>query len=253
MILVAMNYANNILSTKMAENEFSSNKQFMHTTGIQMDDIAWTIGRTQTVSFSTKFGTVKFQELLLNYTFRVHTSSGWENLTVNGATGIILFNMPVRTYSLGNNYFERVPTSADGSFLQNGSSAPASQVFCEEKLPMHDGSYIRIAVVPTIRMLESNIKTSQQTSTNYFKFYLPTLETGARLYGSQSITMTGNGITKVTRSGVDQVIINVAFPNATSLGFDSSFFNFENISELKQLPSGSVVEFYIGKVQVTFG
>ena len=33
MILIAMSYANNILSMKMAENEYSTNKQFMQTTG----------------------------------------------------------------------------------------------------------------------------------------------------------------------------------------------------------------------------
>ena len=61
----------------MAENEFSTNKQFMQTTGQQIDDIAWTIGRTQTVSFSSKYGNVKFQEVALNYTFRIHTSSDY--------------------------------------------------------------------------------------------------------------------------------------------------------------------------------
>ena len=118
MILVAMSYANNILNAKMAQNEFSTNKQFMQTTGQQIDDIAWTVGRTQTISYSSKYGNVKFQEVALNYTFRVsHTSSGWENFTVSGQTGIILYNMPVSSYSLGNNYFERLPTNANSSFL----------------------------------------------------------------------------------------------------------------------------------------
>ena len=40
MILVAMTYANTFLDTRMAENEFSTNKQFMLTTGLQIDDIA---------------------------------------------------------------------------------------------------------------------------------------------------------------------------------------------------------------------
>ena len=79
MILVAMSYANNILSLKMAENEYSTNKQFMQTTGQQIDDIAWTVGRTQTITYSSKYGNVKFQDVALDYTFQVHTSSGWKN------------------------------------------------------------------------------------------------------------------------------------------------------------------------------
>ena len=47
MILVAMSYAENILSMKIAENEFSTNQQFMRTTGQQIDDIAW-INRSHT-------------------------------------------------------------------------------------------------------------------------------------------------------------------------------------------------------------
>ncbi len=72
MILVAMNFANNFLNMRMAENEFSANKQFMLTTGLQIDDIAWTIGRTQTVRYSSQFGSIKFQSSTLNYSFEVH-------------------------------------------------------------------------------------------------------------------------------------------------------------------------------------
>ena len=82
MILVAMSYANNILSAKVAQNEYSANKQFLQTTGQQIDDIAWTVGRTQTVSFSSRYGYVKFQEVALDYNFSVHTSSGWKYLTI---------------------------------------------------------------------------------------------------------------------------------------------------------------------------
>ena len=258
MILVAMSYANNFLNSGMAENEFSSNKQFMPTTGLQIDDIAWTIGRTQTVSYSSKFGNVEVQELALNYTFQVHTSSGWENLTAPVETGIILYNMPVSSYSMGNNYFERVPMSANSSFLLSGSSAPVSQVFCEEKLPMNDGSYTRIVVVPTLRVLNSTITGTQQNPTSYFKFYLPVLENGTNPYRSQSLTLTGDGITKMTWSKVDKVIISVSFPQAAS-GFDSSFFNFKsttvtlNSTSNPQIPPNSVVELYMGKVVVTIG
>jgi hypothetical protein len=254
MILVAMSYATNILNLKMAQNEYSTNKQFMQTTGQQIDDIAWTVGRSQTISYSCKEGNVKFQDAVLNYTFQIHTSSGWTNLTLSGKTGIILYNMPVSSYSLGDDYFERVPSNSNSSFLLSGASAPISQVLCEEKIPMSDGSYTRIALIPTMRVLASTV-----TSTNYFKFYLPDLENGINLYRSQSITLTGNGISKVIKSGVDQVKISVDYPNAEDLGFDSSFFNFKsstvtlNSTSTPRMNANSVVEFYVGKVVVAIG
>jgi hypothetical protein len=251
MILVAMGFANSFLDARMAENEFSTNKQFMLTTGLQIDDIAWTIGRTQTVRYSSKYGNMKFQSAAVNYTFEVDMGAGWVPVFAN-ATGMILFNIPVSTYSISNNYFERVLPSSNGSFLQEGPSAPVSQVFCVEKLPMKEGNYTRIVAVPSIRMLTSTIEGPEGTPTNYTKFYLPTLEPGTHLYRSQSITMTGNDITKIIRSGVNKVRINVTFPNV-DLGFDSNFFNFDHISETKTLSPGSVVEFYVGKVIVTLG
>ncbi len=254
MILIAMTFANNTLGSKMAQNEYNTNKQFMQTTGQQIDDIAWTVGRTQTITYSGNYGNVKFQKVALDYTFQVHTTSGgWQTLTLPGETGIILYNMPVGSYSLGTSYFERVPFGADSSFLQSDSTAPISQVICEEKLPMSDGSFTRIALVPTMRVLTSTVG-----SDSYLKFYLPNLENGTNLYRSQSITMTGDGISKVTMSHVDQVIITVSFPQA-SLGFDSSFFNFKsttitlNSASTPKLTSDSVVEFYVGKVVVTIG
>ena len=256
MILVAMGFANNFLDARMAENEFSTNKQFMLTTGLQIDDIAWTIGRTQTVRYSSKFGNMKFQSSALNYLVEVNgtgTDGEWEPLFPNGTvTGMILFNIPVSTYSISNNYFERISPASNGSFLQQGPSAPVSHVFCVEKLPMAEGNYTRIVVVSSIRMLNSTIAGPQQSATNYFKFYLPSLvPAGSNPYRSQSITLTGDSITKVIKSGVSQVRISVTYNEG--LGFDSDFFNFDHDTEIVDLPAGSVVEFYIGKVKVTLG
>jgi hypothetical protein len=252
MILVAMTYANTFLGARMAENEFSANKQFMYTTGLQIDDIAWTIGRTQTVRYSSDYGSVKYETLALEYTFEVSSDGvAWDTLFTN-STGMILFNIPASTYSLGNNYFERISPSSNGSFLQQGPSAPVTHVYCIEKLPMIEGNYTRIVVVPTIRMLNSTIVSPQAGSTNYFKFYLPTLVAGNSPHLSQSVTMTGNDIIKITSSGVSQVRITVTYPNSGT-GFDSGFFNFDHQSETVSLPAGSVVEFYIGKVIVSLG
>jgi hypothetical protein len=252
MILVAMGFANNFLDARMAENEFSTNKQFMLTTGLQIDDIAWTIGRTQTVRYSSQYGNMKFQSSALTYSFEVYNGTGWETLEdAEGLTGMILYNVPVVTYSISNNYFERIIPSSNGSFLQQGASAAVSNVFCVEKLPMNEGNYTRIVAVPSIRMLNSTIEGPEGTPTNYFKFYLPVLWTGNHRYNSQSITMTGEDIIKVIRSGVTQVRISVTYNEG--LGFDSDFFQFDHDIETIDLPAGSVVEFYIGKVIVTLG
>ena len=264
MILVAMTFANTFLGARMAENEFSTNKQFMLTTGLQIDDIAWTIGRTQTVRYSSKYGNMKFQSSALNYTFEVSADGvNWEILgEVEGLTGMIVYNVPVSIYTISNNYFERLMPSSNGSFLQKGPSAPVCHVFCVEKLPMDEGNYTRIVAVPSIRMLNSTIDSPSGGSTSYVKFYLPTLNAGTHLYMSQSITLTGSNITKVVRSGISHVRINVTFPNGlpdSTQGFDYDFFNFDHTidnyhaSETITLPDVSVVEIYVGKVIVTVG
>lgn len=253
LILVAMTFANTFLDSRLAENEFSANKQFMITTALQVDDIAWTVGRTQTVRYSSDFGNMKFQNSTLRYTFEVDDGTGFKTLFTQ-ETGIILFNIPVTSYSLGNNYFQRVSPMSNGSFLQEGPSAPVSEVICVEKLPMADGSYIRIAVVPTIRILQATIGSSTD-STKYVKFYLPALMNGTNKYLSQSVTLTGDSITKFTKSGIRQVRISVASTvGAAAAGFDSGFFNFDQVSKTISLSNpNSVVEFYVGNVLVRLG
>ncbi len=254
-ILVAMFYASGYLNRRMAENEFSANKQFMLTTGLQIDDIAWTIGRTQTVRYTTSYGNMQFQSLALNYTFEVYNGHEWSVLSAN-ETGMIMFTLPVTMYTMGNGYFERL-SSDDGAFVQSGPSAPVTSVYCIEKLPMRDGNYTRIVAVPSIRMLNSSITGSADVTTNYYKFYLPTLvRASASPYLSQAVSLTGTDIEKVIVSGISQVRITVAFPNGSPIstnGFDSDFFQFSTESQIIPLPANSVVELYIGKITVGLG
>jgi hypothetical protein len=252
LVLVTAAYANNFLDARMAENEFSANKQFMLTTGLQVDDVAWTIGRTQTVRYSSRYGNVKFEPSVLSYSFEVSYDDGltWD-LVLTNTTGIVLYNMPTSIITYGNNYFERIFPSSSDSFLQNGTSAPVVHVFAVEKLPMADGSYTRVVVAPSIRNLTSTVG-----ETTYVKFYLPSLSEGSNLYRSQSLTLTGSDVSKLTKSDVDKVRINVTFPYA-SQGYDSTFFNFESTSKVVNITDSpadsSVVEFYIGKVVVSLG
>jgi hypothetical protein len=200
-------------------------------------------GRTQTIRYSSRYGNVRFELSTLNYTFEVTTLSGQSDYT--WTTGIVLYNMPTSEITYGNNYFERIYPS-NSSFLLDGSAAPVTHVFAVEKLPMPDGSYTRIVVAPSIRMLSSTVG-----GTPYVKFYLPTLSNGSHLYRSQSITLAGNDVTKVTKSNVTQVKMSVTFPCASN-GFTQDFFNFTTPSTL-DFSANSVVEFYIGEVTVSLG
>jgi hypothetical protein len=266
MVLVTMVYTSSFLDRRMAENEFNTSKQFMLTTGLQIDDVAWTIGRTQTVRFSSKYGSVKLVGAVMSYSFEVNgsgTGGSWAALGGgNWSTGIISFNMPIQSYSLFNGY-NAILFPSNRSYLQGPSaSTPVSQVLVVEKLGMQEGNYTRIVAVPMIRMLNSTISGAAPQS--YYKFYLSTLAAGTNPYLSQSVTLTGAGITKLAIVGISQVRVNVTFPKAASDGFDYGFFTFNNTEVNPQTLQGyytrtynlavsSTVELYIANVTVSLG
>jgi hypothetical protein len=71
---VALVFANGLLWSRVAEGEFNSSKQLMHTAGLQIDDVAWTTGRTETVIYASQYGSVVLEPSVLNYTISVVTS-----------------------------------------------------------------------------------------------------------------------------------------------------------------------------------
>ena len=258
MVLVSMSYAQTYLSSSMAKNEFDTNKQFMLTTGLQIDDVAWMMGRTQTITYSSTYGSSEFvwnktaiESQPLSYSMEINNGSGWEPVDLSLKTGIILFNMPTTAYTLGNNYLDQL--SSNGSFLQEGPSAPVSDVYAIEKLPMSDGNFVRVAVVPSIRMLNTIVG-----SQSYVEFYLPLLKNGTNLNLSQSVTLTGQSVIQYVHSGVTGVRFTATFPLASE-GFDSGFFPFKNTLENDQytvtvnFPVPSTVEFFVGEVSVSLG
>jgi len=249
MLLVAIVFANNFLNARMAENEFSAVKQFMQTVGLQVDDVAWTTGRTQTVRYASKFGEVKFESSSLNYTVFVNDSPVAK---FNYTTGVLMFNMPISKYNMGNDYCERVFPSSDRSFLQIGTSAPVCHVFVIEKVPMNDGNYIRVVVAPSLRMLNTTITTGNVTK-NYFNFYLPILNQGTHPRNSQSVTIVSTSIAVRTENAVNKVKIHAEFPKSASAGFGSDFFKFDAVDEEVDVPDGSIMEFYTGEVTVSLG
>jgi hypothetical protein len=243
MLLVTVVFANNYLNARMAENEFNEMEQFMQTVGLQIDDVAWTVGRTQTMSYASQYGQIAFQSVTLNYALYVN-SINIQNFT----TGALFFNMPISSYNIANNYTELVSPTSYSSFLQAGPSAPVSHVFVIERVPMNDGNYIRIVVAPSIRMLTSTIATA-----SYYNFYLPLLQpSGNNLHVSQSVTLTAVAFNVQTVQNASNITITVGFPQS-ALGFDSTFFDFNSSLVNEQVPAGSYVEFYTGNVTVSMG
>jgi uncharacterized membrane protein (DUF485 family) len=246
LLIVTIAFANNFLDARLAENEFTAMEQFMQTVGLQVDDVAWIIGRTQTIRYASKYGQVNFENEALVYSVYVD-----DVLFANYSVGLLLFNMPVSKYSIGNNYYENIFPS-DRSFLQEGTSAPVSYVYARERLPMLDGSFIRVVVTPIIRMLNSTISMSGIEENNYFKFYLPILSNGTSPYHSQSVTLTGKDVLVKTEDNVNEVEIRISFPRLDEF-FDSLFFNFEEGEIVVDVPDGSIIEFYTSEVSVSIG
>ena len=75
LVFVALSFADTSLTTQLAGDEFNANKQFMQSTGQQIDNVAWTIGRTETVDYTAKYGQVAFEPNVINYTIEINTGS----------------------------------------------------------------------------------------------------------------------------------------------------------------------------------
>jgi hypothetical protein len=244
LVLIVAGFANSFLNDRLAENEFNAMKQFMQTIGLQTDDVAWTIGRTQTTRYASQFGNLDLETAALTYTVYV---DGNPTPVLNQTTGILLFNMPVSKYTISNNYREAISPSSNNRFLLNGTAAPVAHAFVIEKLPMNDGSYIRVVVAPSIRMLNWTID-----QTNYFKFYLPLLNPGPTPRYSQSVTLEGTAVMVESAQPTSSIRIHLDFPKS-SIGFDNIFFGFYNTNEQLNMTSGSSMQFYTGNVTTSLG
>jgi hypothetical protein len=93
---------------------------------------------------------------------------------------------------------------------------------------------------------------------------LPVLSpAGSNPYLSQSVTLTGTGISKIALTGISQIRVNVTFPKAASDGFDYRFFGFNNTvmnpgtqgyyTKTYSFASVSTVELYVANVTVALG
>jgi hypothetical protein len=244
LITVALAFASNYLLLRMAESEFEGSRQFMQTLALQIDDVAWVIGQIETARYAGKYGDVALAPAL-NYTIYVNTTTQSNAKFFVDTTDVICFNMPISKYSIGNGYFEPIYPSSHSSFLSSGTSAPVARAFAVQKLPMADGDFVRVVVVPTIRMMNSSVG-----GVKYLRLYLPILTEGAAPKRSQSVTLTGEDITTKTMENVTSIKIELDFPIA---GFDNFFFNFPQTVESVSSINGAVLELYVGAVDVALG
>jgi hypothetical protein len=255
LLSITLVFANSFLWSRIAESDFNSAKQLMKTIGLQIDDVAWTVGRTQTTQYSSRYGETTLLSSALNYTVYVNTK-GNDTYKFSYPVGVLLFNIPISKYSVGNDYYELIFPSQNDTLTLTGTSAPVIREFAAEKLPMGDGSYLRVVVAPCIRSLNSTI-TMLGNSTYYVKLYLPVLTQGSAPRLTQSVTVTGNSVEAKTVSNVDSINVTVSFPSSTAdMGFDGSFFKFPT-NQVIDIPEdgyeNSVLEFFVGGVTVEFG
>ncbi|WNZ28623.1 MAG: hypothetical protein IAX21_08160 [Candidatus Bathyarchaeota archaeon] len=257
---VALGFANNFLWTRIAESDYTSSKQLMQSVGLQIDDVAWTTGRTGTINYATQYGDVELETDVLTYTVSVETDSGPVPPYVL-STGVIMFNMPTYHYSISDDYWVQLyPHPAyDTSLVLTGTSAPIARVFEVEQVPMYDGDYIRVVAAPAIRVLYSSIS-STTTNAAYVRMYLPILSAGEspRIY--QSLTLRGESVQANTLNKVNSISVTVDFPKSAT-GFDNEhFFNFPETEwtfDFSSYYAGGydnvVLELYLSEVSVGFG
>ncbi len=261
-LAVTLSFANNFLWTSVAQGDFDSSKQLMQTVGLQIDDVAWTVGRTETITYGTQYGEITFADSVLNYTVTVERD-GLPTYNVSRETGALMFVFPTSRYSITNGYWENIFPTQNESLTLKGTSAPVARVFAVEQLPMADGSYIRVVVAPSIRVLYSSINTTAR-STYYVRVYLPVLNVGESPRLSQSITLKGESFTANTTGSVTGISISVDFPSGDApQNFNSEFFNFPENSETIEVPiivehgvddyQDVVLELYLSEVSVDFG
>lgn len=70
-LTLSLTFVQSNLARRSAENDFNSAKSFMRTVGLQVDDVAWVTGRTDSVRYTVQNGDVNLLNPLLNYTIEV--------------------------------------------------------------------------------------------------------------------------------------------------------------------------------------
>jgi hypothetical protein len=242
MVVSVSFYYLNLRTRQLSTNEYESMKSFMKTFASHVDKAAWNPGLTRTLSHANQYGLFEGVNNVLEYSIYVDAGAGW-NLIGNFYTGLWQYKISTSYYGAGNDYFSLLsPFSM--KFMREGVNEATSVVWERELHPMSDGSYLRILAAPTIRVYNYTIAAGE--THYYYRVMIPLMN----YMGSFTINRVGiTGVKYSLNSTTTGVGIRavVTFPN---VNYGSSLFHFEQTSYDISTPSGSIVEIFIGEVNI---
>ena len=252
---ITLSYVNNTLTRRQGENDFESAKIFMKNMGLQIDDVAWTKGRVDTVHFTSQYGQAEYVEDAILYTIEYYKTGNPLPVDVRQYySSIFMFNIPLDKYSLDELYYESLlpSPSTSLSLAFYGSRAPTARVFVKQKSSVGNNDFLRIVVVPVLRYRDYAISIPDSTE-RYVRVYLPELQQGSASPLAKSVVLSGQSISTDTHSDISRIIVRVSFPKEDLL-YNEDFFQLQGISEqVIDFPGASTVETYIGGVKIDYG
>jgi len=219
---IALSFVNNTLTRREGENDFESAKIFMKNVGLQVDDVAWTEGRVDTVHFTSQYGQVEFlphsgepYPLKYTVTYNYLDADGMEKSDEEYYySSILMYNLPIDKSFLGEGYDEAIlPKNVNSARelkpVASGTTAPVANVFAIQKSNVGADQYLRIVLVPVMRYHEYYVSSSgPQTNLGY------------------STTPIKINIQKVTWNGVEDgtygsFSVTIENPGGSSVDLDS--------------------------------
>jgi len=246
-VSLALNWVNATLTRKNGEADFESAMIFMKTVGLQVDDVAWTQGRVDTVRFSSEFGLLQYVPDALRYDITYSDSANVVVGTSTFTSSIFMFNMPTIKYYLSEGYYELLLPSTEPALVDSGVSAPVMKVFARQLYQAGNSDFIRVAAVPMIRMREHTVTVGSSTK-SFVSLYLPKLD-GKATASKSMIVLSGKEIKPETFLNVKKITVTVTCLNPN---YSSNFFHFQSASQEITLTNPSTVQTFEGVVQLDY-
>ena len=244
---LALNWVNATLTRRNGEADFESAKIFMKTIGLQVDDVAWTQGRVDTVRFASEFGLLQYVPNALRYDVTYIDSTELVVGTSTFTSSIFMFNMPTIKYSLSDGYYELLLPSTEPNLIDSGVSAPVMKVFARQLYEAGDSDFIRVAAVPMIRMREHTVTVDTSTK-SFVSLYIPRLD-GKATASKSIIVLSGKNVIPQTILNVKKITVTVTYLDSN---YGSNFYNFPLVQPDIILTNPSTVQAFEGVVQLEY-
>jgi hypothetical protein len=247
---ITLSYVNSTLTRRQGENDFESAKIFMKNLGLQIDDVAWTKGRVDTVHFTSQYGQIEYLPDTIQYTITYKNETNTVATQVYKSS-IFMFNVPTEKYYLDEGYYESLLPTEVTSLVFYGESAPATRVFAIQKSAVGGNNFLRIVIVPVLRYRNYTV-TFTGSTLRYVRIYLPELEQGSASPLPKSVVLTGQSIRTETIQNITGIDVRVDFLRSGAL-YDNEFFKFPDITQTITFTGISQVETYVGSVKLDYG